>query len=610
MAPTKRKPGARTYASYSNETLERALHDIKNKRMSLRKASVTYKISLGTLSRKSRQLQMNSYGRPTVLSKQLENRIVEGLQVAAEWGFPLTVRDLQCVVQSYLEQIGKREPRFKQNMPGKNWVVHFRNRHPQLTNRLSENIKRNRAEVSHETISAYFENLELSLRDVPPEALINYDESNLTDDPGRSKVLVKRGVKHPERCLDSSKMSISIMFACSASGVFLPPYIIYKAEHLYDSWTERGPKGARYNRSKSGWMDSNLFEDWFLSILLPYMKKLGPGPKAVIGDNLSSHLSQNVIKECQSNNIRFILLPANSTHLCQPLDVSVFRSLKAAWRKQLLQWKLSNKGCVPKSQFPSLLRETLETINENLPTIIQSGFRATGIHPIDKTQVLKRLPGGSNEDPQNETALATVLKTHLTTMRYGKEKPPERKKKRIAVAPGKSISGIGETSSSSDEEETNISLHDTDSSVGLEDFSDLILDQDLDQDNLEDETTYGNTAAENLDENEVNSSQNETQEVQLSKDNEIREGSFVLVAFPLQGKAQKFRNFVGEVLNVREGGCSYECKFLRNLRMSKVNFTYPDVEDVCVVEKNQIIQRLIAKKESSLKVVLESPVDV
>ncbi|KAJ8917911.1 hypothetical protein NQ315_002604 [Exocentrus adspersus] len=48
---------------------------------------------------------------------------------------------------------------------------------------------------------------------------------------------------------------------CTADGVLLPPYIIYKAEHLYDSWTERGPKGARYNRTKSGWMDGKLPEE-------------------------------------------------------------------------------------------------------------------------------------------------------------------------------------------------------------------------------------------------------------------------------------------------------------------------------------------------------------
>jgi len=43
----------------------------------------------------------------------------------------------------------------------------------------------------------------------------------------------------------------------------LPPYVVYKAEHLWDLWTTGCLKGARYNRSKSGWFDAVTFKDWF-----------------------------------------------------------------------------------------------------------------------------------------------------------------------------------------------------------------------------------------------------------------------------------------------------------------------------------------------------------
>jgi hypothetical protein len=89
-------------------------------------------------------------------------------------------------------------------------------------------------------------------------------------DPGKAKIITRRGCKHPERILDSSKSSVSVMFAGTASGYLLPPYVVYKAEKLYDSWTVGGPKGTRYNRSKSGWFDGVLFEDWFNKLILPY----------------------------------------------------------------------------------------------------------------------------------------------------------------------------------------------------------------------------------------------------------------------------------------------------------------------------------------------------
>ena len=71
-------------------------------------------------------------------------------------------------------------------------------------------------------------------------------------------------------------------------------------KHLYDTWTEGGINGAGYNRNQSGWFDLAMFESWFNEILLPYTKKLD-GLKVLICDNLSSHLSLNVIKLCQEH---------------------------------------------------------------------------------------------------------------------------------------------------------------------------------------------------------------------------------------------------------------------------------------------------------------------
>lgn len=137
------------------------------------------------------------------------------------------------------------------------------------------------------------------------------------------------------------------MFAAAADGHILPPYIIYKAVYLYPTWVENGPDGARYNTSKSGWMEMSVFEDWFLSLCVPYLNHL-QGPKVLIGDNLSSHVSHHVIQKCSELDVRFVLLPPNSTHLTQPLDVAFFKPLKASWRRCLDDWKKKNRGCITK----------------------------------------------------------------------------------------------------------------------------------------------------------------------------------------------------------------------------------------------------------------------
>jgi len=221
--------------------------------------------------------------------------------------------------------------------------------------------------------------------------MVNYDETNCSDDPGQEKVVVRRGTRHAERLMDSSKASTSVMMAVSANGDVLPPYVVYKAKYVYDTWSEGGVPFARYNSTPSGWFDMKTFEDWFETIALPYFKKAGKkeDEKVLIGDNLASHLSPRVVELCEEYNIKFIFLPPNPTHICQPLDVAFYRPFKRSWRKVLSEWKLSNRGVLPKSVFPSMLKKALDQLGpENLKKNAKSGFEATGIHPFNKEKVL------------------------------------------------------------------------------------------------------------------------------------------------------------------------------------------------------------------------------
>ena len=58
---------------------------------------------------------------------------------------------------------------------------------------MCQNIKRSRAGVTPETINNYFDELTNELKDVPLSNIVNYDETNLSDDPGKRKVLYVEG---------------------------------------------------------------------------------------------------------------------------------------------------------------------------------------------------------------------------------------------------------------------------------------------------------------------------------------------------------------------------------------------------------------------------------
>lgn len=270
----KRKLGARQYANYSSETLEKCLNDVRNKVLTQRAAAAVYKIPRSTIKNKLAGLVQKKAGGQTIFTNEEENAFVSHLITMSEFSFPLTALDFRHTVKLYLSAKGITIKKFKDNLPGADWLKGFMTRHPSLSARLASNIKRARAEVSEETISNYMQNLKSVIEGVPPENIWNYDETNLSDNPGSKKVLCKRGSKYPENIVNSSKTSFSIMFCGNAAGFIIPPYVVYKSEHLWSTWQENGPRGARYNRTKHGWFDGLTYEDWFVSHMLPILKKL------------------------------------------------------------------------------------------------------------------------------------------------------------------------------------------------------------------------------------------------------------------------------------------------------------------------------------------------
>jgi hypothetical protein len=71
------------------------------------------------------------------------------------------------------------------NLPGQDFVRGFLKRHPQLTVRTANLIKRGRAAVSHEDVNNFFDRFEEAVAGIPPQNMFNYDETNLRDKPGQ-----------------------------------------------------------------------------------------------------------------------------------------------------------------------------------------------------------------------------------------------------------------------------------------------------------------------------------------------------------------------------------------------------------------------------------------
>ena len=248
------------------------------------------------------------------------------------------------------------------NLPGKDFVYGFLRRHPDLTVRTANLIKRSRAALSHDDVHAFFDNFERSAAGIPPENIYNCDETNLQDNPGAKRAIFSRGVKYAEKVSDHSKSAISVMFCGSASGVLLPPYVVYKSNNCYESWMKGGPKGAIYSATPSGWFESFTFADFMTKGFLPHVRRQ-PGRKLILCDNLSCHMSEAIFQLCREENVQFVCLPANSTDKMQPLDVGLFKQLKENWRGQLTRYRDADPTAklLVKTEFPAMLKELIST---------------------------------------------------------------------------------------------------------------------------------------------------------------------------------------------------------------------------------------------------------
>jgi len=136
-------------------------------------------------------------------------------------------------------------------MPGIDFALGFLKHQTALARRFSSNVKKVCSRVNSEVMAEYIEHLSKELEGIPPENIWNYDETNLTDDPSKKKVISRRGSKYVETICNSTKTSTTVRFCRNATGsVFLPPYVVFKAEHLWDSWCVNGAPKTRYSRKK------------------------------------------------------------------------------------------------------------------------------------------------------------------------------------------------------------------------------------------------------------------------------------------------------------------------------------------------------------------------
>lgn len=381
-------------SSYSKEDLQHALEDVRSGTLTIYRACRVYNIPKTTLVdhiKERRGKKSSSYGRPPAIPLEEERKLADGLIYMERHGFGLSRKEILLLVGDYVRSRKLATP-FKDGIPSEDWFLAFKARH-KLSVKKPQSVEFARKKVNDPfVIKEYFSLLgktivELNLSDKPGQ-IWNLDETSFCTDPSKTKVVGKRGEVSTRTTSSPGRDNITVLLACSAAGEKVPPLIIFKGKHIWDQWTaaeNTGYPNTSYAATDNGWMQSDVFLNYFKT---SFLKAVGTErPQLLIYDGHSTHLSLNLLETARSEDIHIIKLPPHSSHLLQPLDISVFKSLKTYWDEALVKWQRKNIGKkLPKSVFSKIVGELW--LNTS-PEIIKNGFSKGGIAPFNDEVIPK-----------------------------------------------------------------------------------------------------------------------------------------------------------------------------------------------------------------------------
>ena len=147
-------------------------------------------------------------------------------------------------------------------------------------------------------------------------------------------------------------------------------------------------------------------------MFIPRTQPRNNSARLLILDGHGSHEIIEFLWKCLEHNIYLLFLPAHTSHVLQPLDLTVFSSLKRAYRKELQKLSsLIDSTPIGKRNFLICYQKARQ--ESIIPLNIKSGWRTTGLWPVSVAKPLMSplLLENSNKsiDPKLPKAQETLI---------------------------------------------------------------------------------------------------------------------------------------------------------------------------------------------------------
>ena len=301
--------------------------------------------------------------------------------------------------------------------PSYTWYRSFLQRHKdKISSRVVENLDPKRWRVSLpavESLYSIMHDLLLRYPGLPAANICNLDETNLTPERRKSRVLAARGARRTHTLCNEARFSMTCLPVVFADGSCMPPHFIVKGKKRPKWWgsiefqsllsaTEFAE--ASLSVQDNGWMDSEIFLTWFVEKFLPFTaaRRSATAPVILILDNFYGHVHPDVLQVSSNNDVIMLGLPPHSTHITQPLDVTLMKPLKDYWSNVVAALQVKNpwNKYTEQDVIRLLCEPNLALGMESgadqpwspwskafTPANIKSAFNKTGLWPVDFEKV-------------------------------------------------------------------------------------------------------------------------------------------------------------------------------------------------------------------------------
>ena len=364
---------------YTEQDLFAALDDVRNGK-SVRLASREWGIPLTTLRHRNQGTESHAIAAENQqrLSRVQEDHLSTWVLTQEALGVPVTHGQIREFAGRVLAIKGDYKP------IGKRWMEGFLRRNPILRTKRARNIDSVRVNgATTPIIKSWFQTLLIpAITRIKPENLYNMDESGIMEGVGANGLVVGSSERRSiQKKQPGSRAWTSFIECISASGNALPSLVIFKGKSVQQQWFPKDLqpyKGWEFTATDNARTSDATAIEWLQKIFLPRTSTFEP--RLLILDGHGSHETTEFMYLCYQHNIHLLFLPLHTSHVLQPLDLSVFSSLKSHYRKSVgFLTLLTDSSPIGKQNFlDCYYKARKEALSAK---VIKAGWKASGLWP-------------------------------------------------------------------------------------------------------------------------------------------------------------------------------------------------------------------------------------